>query len=81
MDTHSTLRLAVVPLLANAAFFGGVATAAAALIAVLVFGVSRFQKPVGKLVAIAAGVLLVALLAFMLFVLIVSESAQRGAPL
>ena len=81
MDTQLPLRLAVAPLLANAVFFGGVATAAVALIAAIVFGVSRFPKPVGKLVAITAGVLLIALLAFVLFVLFVSASAQRGAPL
>ncbi len=81
MDTHWTLRLAVVPLLANAAFFGGVAAGAAALIAALIYGVSRFQKSVGKLVAITAGVLLIALLAFVLLVLVVADSAQRGAPL
>ena len=81
MDTQLTLRLVVTPLLANAAFFGGVATAAVALIATIVFGVSRFPKPVEKLVAITAGVLLIAQLAFVMFVLFVSESAQRGAPL
>ncbi len=81
MNFHLSPLLALVPLLGNAVFFGGVATAAMALIAAIVFGVSRFPKPVGKLVAISAGVLLIALLAFVLFVLFVSASAQRGAPL
>ena len=72
--------LAFVPLLGNAVFFGDVATAAVALISAVVFGVSRFQKPVGKLVAISAGGLLIALVAFVLFVLFVSESARRGQP-
>ncbi len=81
MNTHLSPLLALVPLLGNAAFFGGVAAGAAALMTALVYGVSRFQKPVGKLVAITAGVLLIALLAFVLFVLIVAESAKRGAPL
>ena len=81
MNFHLSPLLALVPVLGNAVFFGGVATAAVALIAAIVFGVSRFPKPVGKLVAISAGVLLFALLAFMLFVLFLTDSAQRGAPL
>jgi hypothetical protein len=81
MNTQLTPLLALAPLLGNVAFFGGVAAAAVALIAAIVFGIAQFQKPVGKFVAITAGVLLVALLAFVLFVLFVSESARQGAPL
>lgn len=81
MNVHLSPLLALVPLLGNAVFFSGVAAGAAALFAALVYGVSRFQNPVGKLVALTAGVLLIALLAFVLFVLTVAESAIHGAPL
>ena len=81
MNTQLRPLLALAPLLGNVAFFSGVAAAALALIAAIVFGITQFQKPVGKFVGITAGVLLVALLAFVLFVLVVSESALRGAPL
>lgn len=81
MNTQLRPLFALAPLLGNVAFFSGVATAALALIAAIVFGITQFQKPVGKFVAITGGVLLVALLSFVLFVLLVSESARRGAPL
>lgn len=81
MQIHMSPLLTLVPLLGNAAFFGGVAAGAAALVAAIVFGVSRFQTTVGKFVAIVAGVMLLALLAFVVFVLSVAESAQHGAPL
>lgn len=81
MDTQLRPLLLFAPLLGNSVFFGGVAAAAVVLIAAIVFGIGQFQKPVGKIVAIIAGVLLVAVMAFALFVLFVSESARRGAPL
>lgn len=81
MKTELRPLLALAPLLGNMALFGGVAAIALALIAALVFGITQLQKPLGKIVAITAGLLLVALIAFVLFVLFVSESARRGAPL
>ena len=73
--------LALLPLSGNTAFFGGIVAAALTWIVAIVFGVKQFQKPLGKFVAVTAGVVLVALLGFVLFVLVVSESASRGNPM
>ena len=81
MNTELRPLFALAPLLGNMAFFGGVASIGLMLTAALMFGITQFQKPLGKSVAITAGFLLVALIAFVLFVLFVSESARRGAPL
>ena len=62
-------------------FFGSVAAGAVTLIAAIMFGIMQFQKPVGKVVAIAAGLLLVGLLAFVLVVLYLDWSARQGMPL
>jgi hypothetical protein len=62
-------------------FVGSVATAAVALVAAIIFGVTQFQKPVGKAVAISAGIALVGLTAFVLVVVYLDWSARRGMPL
>lgn len=81
MGTQLGSFLAGVPLLGNVVFFGGVGTAAAGLIAAIIFGASQFQKRVSKIVAIGTGVLPVALLVFVVFVLFISDSAWRGNPM
>ena len=80
MDSRLIHLFNFAPLLGNMAFFSGVATGAVVLIAAFVYGIIHFQQPVGKFVGIAAGGLLVILLAFVVFVLFVSESTRRGAP-
>ena len=51
------------------------------LIARLVFGIMHWQQPAGKIVAVASGLLLASLVAFVAVVLILAVSAQRGAPM
>ncbi|MBI5757841.1 MAG: hypothetical protein HZA46_04920 [Planctomycetales bacterium] len=65
----------------NVAFFVAIAGVAVVLLASLILGFSRRHQFGGKIVAIAAGLLLLLLLAFVLFVLFVAESARSGSPL
>jgi hypothetical protein len=46
----------------------------------LIFGILRWQRPYGKIVTAVAILLLIVLAAWVAFVLILAESASRGAP-
>ncbi len=50
------------------------------LAASVVFGITRWQQSLGKIMAVLGGLLFIALAAFTLLVLFLAESAQRGAP-
>ena len=65
----------------NVVFFGGIAAMALALIAAIVFGAPKFRDPIGKLIVIAACLLLATLIGVVLLVLLLSDSARDGAPL
>ena len=54
---------------------------AIALAATVLFGILRWQQPLGKITTVIGGLLLITLVAFTLFVLFLADSAQRGAPL
>ena len=62
-------------------FAGSIATTAVALVAAIIIGVFQFQKPVGKLLGISAGIALIGLIAFVFIVLYLDWSARRGMPL
>jgi hypothetical protein len=81
MNMNAQAILALLQVGGNMAFFGAVAAVAFVLLASLILGFSRRHRFGGKVVAIAAGLLLIVLLAFVLFVLFAAESARRGSPL
>lgn len=54
---------------------------AIALAATVVFGILRWQQPLGKSAAVIGGLLLVALVTYTLVVLFLAESARQGSPL
>lgn len=62
-------------------FLAGVASAAAVLLAGVVFGVRGWRRTSGKIVASASGVLLVLLAAWTVIVLVLVVSAEHGAPM
>jgi hypothetical protein len=62
-------------------FFVGVSVVAVSLLACLVYGANRWQRTGVKIVTLTAGVLLVSLAAWVVFVLFLAESARRGAPM
>ena len=65
----------------NALFFAIVAFAAIGLFAAMIFGVARWQQTKGKVIAIAAGLLLLSLIAFVAVVLLIANGARDGAPM
>lgn len=65
-------------ILGNIKFLGIVAVIALALIGAIVSGMDQFQAPVGMIVVISAGVLVLPLVAFVLFV---AWSAINGQPM
>jgi hypothetical protein len=65
----------------NAAFFSFAAVALLTLIACFGYGISHWKLPRGKVVTLVAALLLVAVVAFVVSVFLVSSSAQRGAPM
>lgn len=64
----------------NAAFLAAVGAIASFLVGVLVYGFSRFPTPPGRIMAFCAILALAALLGFVVFVLVLSESARLGSP-
>ena len=61
-------------------FFSTVIIASILLGAIVSLGVLHWRHPIGKIAAVIDGLLLVALASFVLLVLYLADSAQRGAP-
>jgi hypothetical protein len=66
--------------MSNLPFISAITVSAAVLVAGLVTGIKNWRSLGGKLVAIAAGLLLLALVAFVSLVLLIVISAQAGHP-
>jgi hypothetical protein len=81
IDLQRTFIVALASRIGNGAFYAGIAATGAVTVAALVLGIARFRNPLGRVLAIAAGTLLAALVAFVLFVLLTSGGAGRGKPL
>jgi hypothetical protein len=79
MTTSTLLLLALVQPASNAAFFAGITLAGATLAAGLVFGMVGWRRPAGKALAIASGVLLLALGTFGVLVLALDWRARHGS--
>jgi len=62
-------------------FIPAVIIIAVALAACIAIGARRWRHPLGKTAVVIGGLLLVALAAYTLLVLLLAESARRGAPL
>jgi hypothetical protein len=65
----------------NALFFSVIALIGAALTAAVIFGITRWKRPLGKVAAIGAGVLLLALAAFVIVLLVLIWSLDHGSPM
>ncbi|MEN9573678.1 MAG: hypothetical protein RL514_1533 [Verrucomicrobiota bacterium] len=51
------------------------------LVAGIIFGITRWKQPAGKAITIIAGLLLLALLAFVSIVALLAWSSDRGHPM
>ena len=68
------------PALSPSAFIAVVVLAAIGLGAGLFYGVSHWKQPIGKVVSIVAGLLLIVLVLWVSFVSLVAWSAHQGHP-